>query len=84
MQISGAIKIDTSEIWIRKRQEIKARGTHLDSGPQERISERAQAGSICCKMSVIQQKGLDDIYVQKQKLQWRKEERVSRKKRKSW
>lgn len=50
-----------------KDRKSKPGATHLGSGPQEIISGKAQAASICCKMSIIQQEGLDNVYVQKQK-----------------
>lgn len=56
--------MDTSEIQIREKQEIKARGTYLGSGPQVRISEKAASVH---KISIIKEKRLD-IYVQKQKM----------------
>lgn len=50
-------------------RKIKSKGAHLVSGPQERISGRSQAASVHCNMSITQEKGLDNICVQKQKSQ---------------
>lgn len=71
-QISGSIKTDTAEIQIRERQEVKARGVHLGSGPPSTYF-RKSPGSLCWSQNIHYPAEMPGHYVQKQKLQSRRE-----------
>lgn len=61
------LKLTHQKFGSARDRKSKPGATLLGSEPQESISGKAQAASVHCKMSITQQKGLDNVHVQKQK-----------------